>query len=143
MPDRSPSRRQTYFNESAETARAAVKGVLDQYGQLLEALGEADRGKLQRSMGLKMEQLKVRSAGWLAGGARRAPSLHPCCTLLSMFCVGRRRRGVPTPLPQAPRLPSTPPPSALFPPRLRWHSWTRCTRSRAAGSRKAEGCMPS
>ena len=51
----------TYFNESCETAREAVESVLNKYKQVLDALSEDERAKLQRSMGLKMEQLKVRS----------------------------------------------------------------------------------
>ena len=33
--------------------------ALKMYADLLESLDESERGKLQRSMGLKMEQLKV------------------------------------------------------------------------------------
>lgn len=52
----------TYFNESAETARTAVNEVLKAYTELGESLAEDQRGKLQRSMGLKMEQLKAEIA---------------------------------------------------------------------------------
>ncbi len=34
--------------------------VLDRYQALLGKLGETERGRLQRSMGMKMEQLKAR-----------------------------------------------------------------------------------
>ncbi|PRW45044.1 late embryogenesis abundant [Chlorella sorokiniana] len=48
-----------YFNESCEEAREAVAEVLDAYTSLLGRLSAEERGKLQRSMGLKMEQLKA------------------------------------------------------------------------------------
>ncbi|PSC70456.1 late embryogenesis abundant [Micractinium conductrix] len=51
-----------YFNESCDTARQAVAGVLDKYAAVLQRLSEQERGKLQRSMGLKMEQLKAEVA---------------------------------------------------------------------------------
>lgn len=47
-----------YFNEEAEAARAAVQVVLDRFSGLLNRLDEERRGAIQRSMGLKMEQLK-------------------------------------------------------------------------------------
>ena len=53
----------TYFNESVETARGAVADAFAAYDAVLGDLSEGERAKLQRSMGLKMEQLKVRSAG--------------------------------------------------------------------------------
>ncbi|KAL4857688.1 hypothetical protein ACK3TF_002119 [Chlorella vulgaris] len=49
----------TYFNESATEAKEVVGKVLEGYQQLCAKLSEAERGKLQRSMGLKMEQLKA------------------------------------------------------------------------------------
>ncbi|KDD76999.1 hypothetical protein H632_c44p1 [Helicosporidium sp. ATCC 50920] len=49
----------TYFNESATTAQEAVKKTLDMYGELLALANEDDRARIQRSMGLKMEQLKA------------------------------------------------------------------------------------
>lgn len=49
----------TYFNESHQTAKDAVAEATQLYQQVLNDLSEADRGKLQRSMGMKMEQLKV------------------------------------------------------------------------------------
>ena len=82
----------TYFNESADAAKAAVAGVLEKYQGILEKLrcdpasedrsmqclaaisnqchvsvhhptalwcSEEERGKLQRSMGMKMEQLRA------------------------------------------------------------------------------------
>ncbi|GJW76756.1 squamosa promoter-binding-like protein 7 isoform X1 [Tanacetum coccineum] len=48
-----------YFNEEAESARAVVKDVLEMYDGLLSNLSEKDRGGIQRSMGLKIEQLKA------------------------------------------------------------------------------------
>ncbi|KAL4448358.1 hypothetical protein ABPG75_005577 [Micractinium tetrahymenae] len=48
-----------YFNESCDAARKAVQDVIDRYQAVLQRLSEDERGKLQRSMGLKMEQLKA------------------------------------------------------------------------------------
>ncbi|KAK7279777.1 hypothetical protein RJT34_24834 [Clitoria ternatea] len=48
-----------YFNEEAECARAAVNEVLTMFEGLLARLPERERGTLQRSMGLKIEQLKA------------------------------------------------------------------------------------
>ena len=48
-----------YFEESLKTAQEAVAEALGQFNGLLDSLDEAERGKLQRSMGMKMEQLKV------------------------------------------------------------------------------------
>jgi hypothetical protein len=48
-----------YFNESVAEARAAVEACLSAWNGLLAQLGDAEKAKLQRSMGLKMEQLKV------------------------------------------------------------------------------------
>ena len=53
------SKETVYFNEEAQSAREAVMLVLDKYNGLLDRLPEAERGTLQRSMGLKMEQLKA------------------------------------------------------------------------------------
>ena len=49
----------TYFNESHKLAKDSVGVVTSMYKNILETLSEADKGKLQRSMGMKMEQLKV------------------------------------------------------------------------------------
>ena len=49
----------TYFNESHKLAKDSVGVVTSMYKDILETLSEADKGKLQRSMGMKMEQLKV------------------------------------------------------------------------------------
>ena len=49
----------TYFNESHKLARESVGIVTTMYKEILADLSEADKGKLQRSMGMKMEQLKV------------------------------------------------------------------------------------
>lgn len=53
------SKETVYFNEEAECARDAVKEVLDMYEGLLAKLSEKERGVIQRSMGLKIEQLKA------------------------------------------------------------------------------------
>ena len=53
------SKETVYFNEEAECARAAVKEVLDRFEGLLAKLPESQRAALQRSMGLKIEQLKA------------------------------------------------------------------------------------
>ncbi len=49
-----------YFEEGLKTAQTAVGDALGKYNALLDSLSEDKRGKLQRSMGMKMEQLKVR-----------------------------------------------------------------------------------
>ncbi|DBB10794.1 TPA: hypothetical protein ACH3X3_007275 [Trebouxia sp. C0006] len=49
----------TYFNESHKLARESVGIVTTMYKEILADLSEADKGKLQRSMGMKMEQLKA------------------------------------------------------------------------------------
>ncbi|KAG4395164.1 hypothetical protein GLYMA_20G171000v4 [Glycine max] len=51
-----------YFDEEAECARAAVNEVLSMFEGLLAKLPERERGVLQRSMGLKIEQLKAELA---------------------------------------------------------------------------------
>lgn len=53
------SKETVYFDEEAETARDAVKQTLEMFDALLAKLPEAERGAVQRSMGLKMEQLKA------------------------------------------------------------------------------------
>ena len=47
-----------YFNEDAEAAREVVSTALSAYDALLQSLSEDQRAAIQRSMGLKMEQLK-------------------------------------------------------------------------------------
>ena len=49
----------TYFKESHKVAKDAVAEAMEMYKQVLDDLSDDDRGKLQRSMGMKMEQLKV------------------------------------------------------------------------------------
>jgi len=49
----------TYFNDSYHGAKELVDTVLVEYDSLLQALDETERGRLQRSMGMKMEQLKA------------------------------------------------------------------------------------
>ncbi|KAL9449529.1 hypothetical protein AB3S75_011452 [Citrus x aurantiifolia] len=53
------SKETLYFDEEAECARAAVKEVLDLFNGLLCKLRESEKEALQRSMGLKIEQLKA------------------------------------------------------------------------------------
>lgn len=48
-----------YFNEEAECARNAVAEVLELFEGLLEKVTEKEKASLQRSMGLKIEQLKA------------------------------------------------------------------------------------
>lgn len=48
-----------YFNDSVKEATAAVDQVMSQWKGVLGKLDEAEKMKLQRSMGLKMEQLKA------------------------------------------------------------------------------------
>jgi hypothetical protein len=49
----------TYFNDSYDDAKGLVDKVLEQWDSLLGGLEESERGRVQRSMGLKMEQLKA------------------------------------------------------------------------------------
>ncbi|KAI3996227.1 hypothetical protein MKX01_026695 [Papaver californicum] len=56
------SKETVYFNEEAETARDAVQVVLDKFDGLMAKLNDKEKGALQRSMGLKMEQLKAELA---------------------------------------------------------------------------------
>ncbi|KAJ9146070.1 hypothetical protein P3X46_028385 [Hevea brasiliensis] len=53
------SKETVYFNEEAECARTAVKEVLDMFEGLLGKLPGSEKAALQRSMGLKIEQLKA------------------------------------------------------------------------------------
>lgn len=53
------SKETVYFDEEAECARDAVKEVLDMYDGLLAKLPEKEKMGIQRSMGLKIEQLKA------------------------------------------------------------------------------------
>ncbi|KGN46106.1 uncharacterized protein LOC101219561 [Cucumis sativus] len=53
------SKETVYFDEEAECARDAVKEVLELYEGLLAKLSDSERKALQRSMGLKIEQLKA------------------------------------------------------------------------------------
>ncbi|VFQ80164.1 unnamed protein product [Cuscuta campestris] len=53
------SKETLYFDEEAECARKAVNEVLELYEGLLEKLPEKEREAIQRSMGLKIEQLKA------------------------------------------------------------------------------------
>ncbi|CAN6455957.1 unnamed protein product [Victoria cruziana] len=48
-----------YFDQEADTAREAVKVVIDMFEDLSARLPENERRALNRSMGLKMEQLKA------------------------------------------------------------------------------------
>ncbi|XP_010428001.1 PREDICTED: uncharacterized protein LOC104712738 [Camelina sativa] len=53
------SKETVYFNEEAECARAAVTEVLEMFEGLLGKVTEKEKASLQRSMGLKIEQLKA------------------------------------------------------------------------------------
>ncbi|XP_008793484.2 uncharacterized protein LOC103709764 [Phoenix dactylifera] len=53
------SKETVYFDEEAECAREAAKVVLEMFEGLLARLPEKERTALQRSMGLKIEQLKA------------------------------------------------------------------------------------
>ncbi|GLJ50144.1 hypothetical protein SUGI_1066970 [Cryptomeria japonica] len=53
------SKETVYFDEEADSARAVVKETLEMFDALLARLPENQRGVVQRSMGLKMEQLKA------------------------------------------------------------------------------------
>ena len=48
-----------YFNESAILAKEAVDETLGKWSALLGTLPDAEKQALNRSMGLKMEQLKA------------------------------------------------------------------------------------
>lgn len=48
-----------YFNESAILAKEAVDATLGKWNALLGTLPDAEKQALNRSMGLKMEQLKA------------------------------------------------------------------------------------
>lgn len=52
-----------YFNESAAEAKKAVDEVLDKWNSLLAKLSSDEASKVQRSMGLKIEQLKAELKG--------------------------------------------------------------------------------
>lgn len=56
-----------YFNDQLKDAKAAVDACLGRWQALLGSLGEEERGRVMRSMGLKISQLQVRRA---ASGAR-------------------------------------------------------------------------
>jgi len=49
----------TYFNDSYESAKSLVEEVVGEFNTLLESLPDEEKGRLQRSMGMKMEQLKA------------------------------------------------------------------------------------
>lgn len=61
MPSAQEDAETTYFNESVDTAKGAVAEAFDAYEAVLNKLAESERAKLQRAMGLKMEQLKVQA----------------------------------------------------------------------------------
>ena len=77
----------TYFNESHKLARESVGIVTTMYKEILADLSEADKGKLQRSMGMKMEQLKVhiraaRSMSFLSVNSVVLDVHHNCASKL-------------------------------------------------------------
>ncbi|GAQ78427.1 hypothetical protein KFL_000130090 [Klebsormidium nitens] len=51
-----------FFNEEALGAKKLVEEVLEEFKSLLDQVDERRRGELQRSMGMKMEQLKAEAA---------------------------------------------------------------------------------
>jgi len=48
-----------YFDESVKSAKEVVDACIGKWEALLKSLPEDERAKLQRSMGLRMEQLKA------------------------------------------------------------------------------------
>ena len=48
-----------YFNEAHTEAKEAVDKTVQLFDSILNSLSESERGKLQRMMGLKIEQLKA------------------------------------------------------------------------------------
>ncbi|CAI9114803.1 OLC1v1015605C1 [Oldenlandia corymbosa var. corymbosa] len=56
------SKETVYFDDEAGCARDAVHEVLSLYEGLLARLPESEKGAIQRSMGLKIEQLKAELA---------------------------------------------------------------------------------
>lgn len=54
-----------YFNEAHETAKEAVSNTLSKFEALLADLTKPEADKLQRSMGMKMQQLKVRPTAYM------------------------------------------------------------------------------
>lgn len=53
------SKETVYFDDEAECAREAAGVVFGMYDSLLAKLPEGEKTALQRSMGLKIEQLKA------------------------------------------------------------------------------------
>jgi uncharacterized protein (DUF2164 family) len=49
----------TYFNDGFQDAKKLVDETISEYKKLLNSLNEEEKGRLQRSMGMKMEQLKA------------------------------------------------------------------------------------
>eukprot|EP00199_Chlamydomonas_sp_CCMP681_P004995 CAMPEP_0119108058 /NCGR_PEP_ID=MMETSP1180-20130426/13368_1 /TAXON_ID=3052 ORGANISM="Chlamydomonas cf sp, Strain CCMP681" /NCGR_SAMPLE_ID=MMETSP1180 /ASSEMBLY_ACC=CAM_ASM_000741 /LENGTH=109 /DNA_ID=CAMNT_0007093635 /DNA_START=160 /DNA_END=489 /DNA_ORIENTATION=+ len=49
----------TYFNDSVEDAKKIVDNCIEKWDALLARLSPEEKAKMQRSMGLKMEQLKA------------------------------------------------------------------------------------
>jgi hypothetical protein len=66
----------------------ATTEVLTMFEDLLSSLDEAERGKLQRSMGMKMEQLKVTTPVRLTSFMQPAGLL---CSLTGWLLVTQRR----------------------------------------------------
>lgn len=78
-----------YFNEAHETAKAAVSTTLSKFEALLAVLAKPEADKLQRSMGMKMQQLKV---GPLARCTCIACANHSSSVFLS-HCFEKRAHG--------------------------------------------------
>lgn len=49
----------TYFNESYDDAKSMVDDCVLKFNNLLSRLSDEEKGKVQRAMGLKIEQLKA------------------------------------------------------------------------------------
>jgi hypothetical protein len=67
-----------YFNDSAAEAKTFTNAVLDKWRGLLDSLPEVECARLQRSMGLKMEQLKVGGREGRSGGCAVADVAERC-----------------------------------------------------------------
>lgn len=81
----------TYFNESYQTAKSAVDKVLGDFNSVLQRLDPPEREKLQRSMGLKMEQLKVCFKETHAEYNPHLRNLGSASGISARWCVHARR----------------------------------------------------
>ena len=67
----------TYFEEDLADAQEAVAECLKLYNETLDALDDKRKGETQRSMGMKMEQLKVSCAAKRCGSWGGVGGLKP------------------------------------------------------------------